>query len=794
MSSADDHRAWAALWRATGDEPDPQRRFSMRVRLVDEALGEPDAAPARVAARLLTVAAALIPALEAEPREPVLLNHAGVALYELGELDAAEALFDATLRLDPQLPWIDGNREQLRRRRAAGTARPVSLRGDHARELRDLTRRAVAVADRARPVTGLTLSLCMIVKNEEAMLGRCLDAVVGGVDEVVIVDTGSADRTVEIAESFGASVLHHAWNDDFAAARNVSFDAATGDWLLYLDADEVLHPGHAERLRALTGQVWREAMSIVGTSHTGADGDGTAMMHHSLRLFRNRPDRRFHGRLHEQVAGLEDLSPHRFAVADIRFEHYGYLGEVREAKDKRHRNRAIIEQQLADGDDSPFVRFNLGMEYANDGEHSQALEQFELSWQRLQDVPNAPSLGFVPLLALHLADALRTAGRTDEARTHIDRALRIYPGFTDLVIVDALTARDTGEGDRAETLLRRCLAMGDAPTKYGATAGSGSFLPTRMLGDMLSLRGHHDEAIELLERSMRDHPRHLPTVETLALALLRSGVDPAATVERVFALLPAVSANARYLLARALQAAGASELAERELRTVLDERPESDPARVCLVEALLVQGALPAAAAEARRVIPGSRVEPAALRHAGFATLADGGDVTDVLARTADVLPAAEHDLLRAWGACAMAVSAPSGDRGAGEDAAGGRGPTTPAATIAADAAPAAIAWLNALLRLERFEAFERLATAFEAIDIPWRERREQLGGLYLRRGFLASAADEWMAVIHRDGPDARALRGLALVAAAHGMDDDAAVFAADAEALAGRPLEEIAA
>ena len=80
----------------------------------------------------------------------------------------------------------------------------------------------------------------MIVKDEEAMIGRCLQAARDAVDEIVVVDTGSTDRTVEIAESLGARVLHHEWDGDFSAARNVSFDAATGDWVMYLDADEVL--------------------------------------------------------------------------------------------------------------------------------------------------------------------------------------------------------------------------------------------------------------------------------------------------------------------------------------------------------------------------------------------------------------------------------------------------------------------------------------------------------------------------------------------------------------------------
>ena len=119
---------------------------------------------------------------------------------------------------------------------------------------------------------------------------------------MIVVDTGSTDRTVEIAESFGARVLHHAWDGDFAAARNVVLDAATGDWLMYLDADEVLVDGDGPRLRELLGRTWREAFFLTETNHTGDLEDGTAVTHNALRMFRNRPEYRFEGRVHEQFA------------------------------------------------------------------------------------------------------------------------------------------------------------------------------------------------------------------------------------------------------------------------------------------------------------------------------------------------------------------------------------------------------------------------------------------------------------------------------------------------------------
>lgn len=92
----------------------------------------------------------------------------------------------------------------------------------------------------------------MIVKNEERLLSRCLASVRALVDEIVVVDTGSSDRTVEIAESFGAQVYHTAWENDFSKARNLSLKHATKDWILVLDADEELRPDDHALVKALT--------------------------------------------------------------------------------------------------------------------------------------------------------------------------------------------------------------------------------------------------------------------------------------------------------------------------------------------------------------------------------------------------------------------------------------------------------------------------------------------------------------------------------------------------------------
>ena len=169
--------------------------------------------------------------------------------------DAAAVVFDCALALDPSLPAAEANLAG-----ALDSSRRQELLGRP--QDRVLARRLCEIAAGADPASGMTLSLCMIVKDEEELLPGCLEAIDGAVDEMIIVDTGSTDRTVEIAESFSARVLHFPWNGSFSDARNAGLDAATGDWLFYLDADEHLIPEDAPKIRELLGRTWREAFFI----------------------------------------------------------------------------------------------------------------------------------------------------------------------------------------------------------------------------------------------------------------------------------------------------------------------------------------------------------------------------------------------------------------------------------------------------------------------------------------------------------------------------------------------------
>jgi tetratricopeptide (TPR) repeat protein len=761
---AGDLKGYRSLFELVAAVDNPHRRYQARRTLIEQGLAAAGRTASKdVPALFLAVARSALELLEAEPREPVLLNYMGVVLYELGSHDAAEALFRACRRLDDTVPHVEGNLQEIARRRRGGKGALPALPAPVRAALTPIAARAKTCARRAVPVQGLRLSLCMIVKDEEEMLPRCLEAAKPAVDEMIVVDTGSTDRTVEIAESFGARVLHHEWNGSFSDARNVSLEAATGDWIIYLDADEVLVAEDAQRLRALTGRVWREAFALVETNYTGDIEDGTALTHNALRMFRNRPEYRFKGRLHEQMAyALPGYLTERIEYTQLRLEHYGYLGVVRDAKDKSRRNLELLEQQVAEGQESAFQSFNLGSEYLALGEFQTAVDHFEKSWGMLESDPGRTVYPYVPTLANRFVTALRELGRQDAADSRANEGLELFPGFTDLVFQQGWIARARGDDDAARTLFRRCIEMGDAPSRYSSVVGCGSYLALIALAQLCT----GAEAEDLLTRCLDEHPGFLGAVHPLADAMLANRREPDAVVAEIESRVAKLTPSVRFMLGTALYEAGAAEAAEAQFRALLDQQPASVPARVALAEAMLSQARYAEAAAAAAEVGEGEPGAEAARRTELFGLLvsAEVEAAGAALERGRDELLPGEAELFTAWYSVARGGELP--------------------ATLAREAAPMLVMSLEALLRVREVDAFGLLVPLIDRVGLPDRERRELLASMYMRRGYLESAADEWIAAIQELGPDAPALTGLALVAAAREMPDDALVFAREARQL----------
>ena len=240
-----------------------------------------------------------------------------------------------------------------------GTCGPPSPRGAR-RRMRGLLRRTIFSLPRAE--RKLRDGLTMIVRDEEDNLPKCLESVRGIFDEVVVVDTGSVDRTVEIAREFGARVFAFAWIDDFAAARNEALAHATGDYVFWLDADDVVDPPQREKLQTLLDglQPAEPAGYVVRCAcDPSPDGSGGETVVDHVRLFPRRDDVRWSYRVHEQIMPALRRAGIPVRWTDLVVRHTGYVNLALRGR-KLERDARILQEELKDRPDEPFILFNLG--------------------------------------------------------------------------------------------------------------------------------------------------------------------------------------------------------------------------------------------------------------------------------------------------------------------------------------------------------------------------------------------------------------------------------------------------
>jgi len=203
----------------------------------------------------------------------------------------------------------------------------------------------------------VTLSTCLIVKNEEKHLATCLKSVQAISDEIVVVDTGSEDRTVEIAQAFGAKVFHYEWQKDFAAARNFAHEQASSDWILQLDADEELFPEDQGKVREFVHQdTCNGAYLALHNRVSSTFGENKPSVHYLVRLYRNNRDSYFINPIHEVLQISGDVLP-----VDINILHHGYNLDQNYLDKKKKRNAEILYKRLEENPDSVTTLFYLCM-------------------------------------------------------------------------------------------------------------------------------------------------------------------------------------------------------------------------------------------------------------------------------------------------------------------------------------------------------------------------------------------------------------------------------------------------
>ena len=355
----------------------------------------------------------------------------------------------------------------------------------------------------------MQLSLSMIVRNEAERLERCLASVADFVDEMVIVDTGSNDGTVAIAEGCGAVVHHLDWPGDFAPARNAALDLVQGEWVLVLDADEQLLAEARQPLRQLMAQPDLLVVNLLRLERGARQSPYSRVS----RLFRRHPairwSRPYHAMIDDSVLALLRRAPH-WRIADCAIPalgHDGYRPELLQASDKAARLRRAMEADLEHHPGNPYACAKLGSLLVSTGELERGRALLRLGLENC----GAEALAERFELLLHLA--LADDGGTAETLYRQALELPLPPRLT-------LAARLN-----LATLLLEHGNLEDAAAlaRGAAEAAPELALGWRSLGLIERRRGRLGEAIQAYRRSLSLEPDHPETHQNLAVALLLGG-------------------------------------------------------------------------------------------------------------------------------------------------------------------------------------------------------------------------------------------------------------------------------
>jgi glycosyltransferase involved in cell wall biosynthesis len=306
----------------------------------------------------------------------------------------------------------------------------------------------------------MLLSAAIIVRDEAEHLDTCLSSLAGLVDEIVVVDTGSSDESVDVARRHGAVVGHEPWQGDFATPRNRSLELASGEWILYIDADERVRPGDHAALRAHLA---------ADTEHVSFRVRFVPRLHwtpyREFRLWRHRADIRFSGAIHEtmvpaiRAAAQRDgllISDLDHAIPDgLTIEHHGYEGDQ---SHKHDRNEPLLRAALAENPDRPFFYDHLARIYEDRGE----LERARATWREGIEVANRRTTEHPDDRLLWINLLVHAVAREDpdgDVAAMIDEAQQRYPGNPAVEFATATHEFATGKPASAAERLEHLTAL-----------------------------------------------------------------------------------------------------------------------------------------------------------------------------------------------------------------------------------------------------------------------------------------------------------------------------------------------
>jgi len=377
----------------------------------------------------------------------------------------------------------------------------------------------------------IKLSLCMIVRDNENTIEPCLKSIRPWVDEIVVVDTGSKDHTPEICKRYGARLFHFPWCDDFSAARNESFRHARGEWLFWMDSDDTIPEECGRKLRELVdGKHEPNTLGYIIQVHCPASPSGGLCLRQQqsqpnssdvtvvdhVKLVRNRPEITFEHRIHEQLLPAIRRAGGEVAWTDLYVVHSGSDHSAEGRQRKLDRDYRILKLDLEERPDHPFVLFNLGMTYADDDKHEQAIGFLK----RCLEVSNPQESHLRKAYAL-LVSSYCQANRHEEGWETCQQGLQLTPDDKELLFRSAMLHHHFGRLPEAERDYLRVLNETTERHFASLDAGINGYKARHNLAIVYDDLGELEKSAEQWRKVVGEQPDYRPGWRGLGELLLK---------------------------------------------------------------------------------------------------------------------------------------------------------------------------------------------------------------------------------------------------------------------------------
>jgi tetratricopeptide (TPR) repeat protein len=379
----------------------------------------------------------------------------------------------------------------------------------------------------------------VIARNEAANLAACLGPLVPLVSEMIVVDTGSADSTRSIAESFGAHVFDFPWCDDFAAARNESLRRATGEWILWMDADDRLDAVNLGKLgELLRGLDANRVAGLMSCMSLASDGQATFEVKH-VRLFPSAPAHRWRGRVHEQILPALHATGCQLRETGIAVHHVGYQDQALFLR-KLERNLRLLELEYERRPPDGWYFFQRGGAHLDLGRYAEAIVSLHIAVPLV-----SPDLS-VRVHAM-LGEAYAHEHRLDLALEMVREGLLVAVSAPQLWLLEAEILGAIGDYDASELSAMTALGHGNDPASLGVLDTTVAFRSRHLLAHLAGMRGQMDLCERHARAVLAVRPAFGPALLVLAEALLAQG-----NIEAFDALAGTIAASPETPTAQAL--------------------------------------------------------------------------------------------------------------------------------------------------------------------------------------------------------------------------------------------------